>query len=54
MCDPRSYMPSNYSSDGFHPNDGGYAFMAEAVSRAVNSGSLPAPRADCPQMHLAD
>jgi len=54
MCDPRSYMPSNYSSDGFHPNDAGYAFMAEAVTRAVNSGSLPAPRADCPQMHLAD
>jgi len=54
MCDPRSYMPSNYSSDGFHPNDAGYAFMAEAVSRAVNAGSLPPPRADCAQMHVAD
>jgi lysophospholipase L1-like esterase len=54
MCDPRSYLPSNFSSDGFHPNDAGYAFMAEAVMRAVNSGSLPPPRSDCPQMHLAD
>ena len=54
MCDPRSYLPSNYSSDGFHPNDAGYAFMADAVLRAVNSGSLPPPRSDCPQMHLAD
>ena len=54
MCDPRSYIPSNYSSDGFHPNDAGYAFMAEAVTRAVNSATLPAPRSDCPQMHLAD
>jgi len=54
MCDPRSYMPSNYSADGFHPNDAGYAFMAEAVLRAVNSDTLPPPRADCPQMHLAD
>jgi lysophospholipase L1-like esterase len=54
MCDPRSYMPSNYSSDGFHPNDAGYAFMAEAVLNAVNAGSLPPPRSDCPQMHLAD
>ena len=54
MCDPRSYLPSNYSSDGFHPNDAGYAFMAEAVLRAVNAGSLPPPRSDCPQMHLAD
>jgi len=54
MCDPRSYIPSNFSSDGFHPNDAGYAFMAEVVLNAVNSGSLPPPRADCPQMHLAD
>jgi lysophospholipase L1-like esterase len=54
MCDPRSYIPSNFSSDGFHPNDAGYAFMAEAVMRAVNSATLPAPRSDCPQMHLAD
>jgi lysophospholipase L1-like esterase len=54
MCDPRSYLPSNFSSDGFHPNDAGYAFMAEAVLRAVNGSSLPPPRSDCPQMHLAD
>jgi lysophospholipase L1-like esterase len=54
MCDPRSYLPSNYSSDGFHPNDAGYAFMAEAVLNAVNASSLPPPRSDCPQMHLAD
>ena len=54
MCDPRSYIPSNFSSDGFHPNDAGYAFMAEVVLNAVNSGSLPPPRADCQQMHLAD
>ena len=54
MCDPRSYIPSNFSSDGFHPNDAGYAFMAEVVLNAVNSGSLPPPRSDCPQMHLAD
>jgi lysophospholipase L1-like esterase len=54
MCDARSYIASNYSSDGFHPNDAGYAFMAEAVLRAVNSATLAPPRADCPQMHLAD
>jgi lysophospholipase L1-like esterase len=54
MCDPRSYLPSNYSSDGFHPSDSGYAFMAEAVLAAVNASTLPPPRADCPQMHLAD
>jgi lysophospholipase L1-like esterase len=54
MCDARSYLPQNYSADGFHPSDSGYAFMAEAVLNAVNASSLPAPRSDCPQMHLAD
>ncbi|MEO5820968.1 MAG: SGNH/GDSL hydrolase family protein [Vicinamibacteraceae bacterium] len=54
MCDSRAYLPQNYSADGFHPNDGGYAFMAEMVLRAVNADTLPAPRTDCPQMHLAD
>ncbi len=53
MCDPRSYLPSNFSSDGFHPNDAGYAFMAEAVLNAVNASSLPPPRsrlsADAPR-----
>ncbi len=54
MCDARAYLPQNYSSDGFHPSDSGYAFMAEVVLRAVNADTLPAPRTDCPQMHLAD
>ena len=44
MCDPRRYIPSNYSADGFHPNDAGYAFMAEAVLNAVNA-SAPAASA---------
>jgi lysophospholipase L1-like esterase len=50
MCDPRSYIPGNYSDDGFHPSDAGYAFMAELALNAINSGSAPAPRASCPQM----
>jgi lysophospholipase L1-like esterase len=54
MCDARSYLPQNYSADGFHPSDSGYAFMAEAVLNAVNASSLPPPRSDCPPMHLAD
>lgn len=53
MCDPRSYIASNYSDDGFHPSDGGYAFMAELALNAINGGSAPPPRADCPQMHQA-
>jgi lysophospholipase L1-like esterase len=50
MCDARSYAPGNYFSDGFHPNDAGYAFMTELVYAAATSGSAAAPRASCPQM----
>jgi lysophospholipase L1-like esterase len=53
MCDPRSYIASNYSDDGFHPSDAGYAFMAELALNAFNSGGGAAPRADCPGMHQA-
>jgi lysophospholipase L1-like esterase len=53
MCDPRSYIPSNYSDDGFHPSDSGYAFMAEMALNAINAGGAPAPRSSCPQMNQA-
>ena len=52
MCDPRFYQASTFSSDGFHPNDSGYALMAAEVVRAVTSASYPAPQASCPQMSL--
>ena len=43
MCDSRSYIPSNYSSDGLHPNDAGYAYIASRSrarrSRRVISGA---------------
>jgi lysophospholipase L1-like esterase len=51
MCDSRSYLPSNYSADGFHPNDAGYAFIAEEVVRAA-LGAASAPQAGCPAMSL--
>ena len=50
MCDSRTYVASNYSSDGFHPNDAGYAFIAAEVVRAVTSSTYPAPRSSCSQM----
>jgi len=52
MCDARSYLPSNYFSDGLHPNDSGYAFIASEVVRAVTSASYPAPQASCSGMTL--
>jgi lysophospholipase L1-like esterase len=52
MCDGRSYEQGRYSSDGFHPNDAGYALMAEMMMRAITDAAFPAPRDDCPQMRL--
>ena len=53
LCDARSYQASNYSSDGFHPNDQGYAYLAGEVLNAVNAGSWPPPASSCPEMRQA-
>jgi lysophospholipase L1-like esterase len=52
MCDARSYVPSNYSADGLHPNDAGYAFIAGEVVKAATTTSYPAPRASCSSMTI--
>ena len=53
MCDARSYQAGFYSSDGFHPNDQGYAYLAEVLLQAITTGSAPAPPAVCGFMTLA-
>ena len=52
MCNDRSYQTSSYSSDGFHPNDSGYAFIAAEVVLAATSAAYPPPRVNCPQMSV--
>jgi len=52
MCDQRSYIASNYSSDGLHPNDAGYAFISSEVVKAITSSSYPAPQASCAGMTI--
>jgi lysophospholipase L1-like esterase len=52
MCDARYYQPSFFSSDGFHPNDSGYTYLAGELVRAITLASYPAPSASCPQMSL--
>lgn len=47
LCDARMYQPSNFSSDGFHPNDAGYTFLAGELVRAVTSTTYPAPPTGC-------
>ena len=52
MCDSRLYQSSFYSSDGFHPNDAGYAMLGAEVVKAVTNTSYPSPRSSCSQMTL--
>ena len=49
MCEPRIYLSSNYFTDGFHPNDGGYAVFAELTLPALRDGTNRAPSSTCPQ-----
>ena len=51
MCDPRAYQASTYSSDGFHPSDTGYAWIAAEVIAAATT-SYRAPASGCPQAAL--
>lgn len=52
MCDARFYQGSTFSSDGFHPNDAGYAILGAELARAITSSSYPAPAGICAQMTL--
>jgi lysophospholipase L1-like esterase len=50
MCDQRSYVGANYSSDGFHPNDAGYSYLHSLIYPASTTGSAPPPSASCGAM----
>jgi lysophospholipase L1-like esterase len=52
MCDARSYQPGIYSSDGYHPNDAGYAYLTDRMYDSIRTGTAPPPRPACPEMSL--
>ena len=52
MCDAAFYQPGAYSSDGFHPNDAGYAHLADIVYPVASTGVATAPKASCSQMTI--
>jgi lysophospholipase L1-like esterase len=52
MCNAALYAPTSLYSDGFHPNDTGYALIAAEVVRAVTASSFPAPQASCALMTM--
>lgn len=52
MCDGAMYQAGMFSSDGFHPNDAGYARLATLAFGAASTGTSSAPRTACGQMTL--
>ena len=52
MCEPRLLLASNYASDGFHPNDSGYAIIADLVAPAFLTGTGGTPSPSCPQRRI--
>jgi lysophospholipase L1-like esterase len=52
LCDPRFYDSANYSGDGFHMSDNGYAIMADEMLQAITTSSYPTPSPSCPQMTI--
>jgi lysophospholipase L1-like esterase len=53
LCSSQFASQSNFSSDGFHPNDAGYAALADAMFNAMSSTSYPAPSGSCSNMTIA-
>ena len=53
MCEPRIYSPANFSSDGFHPSDIGYALMAELSYPALAGRKRERPALELSIPHLA-
>jgi lysophospholipase L1-like esterase len=49
MCDARAYQRSTYSTDGFHPGDVGYAWIAAEVVAAATT-AYKAPPSSCSNM----
>jgi lysophospholipase L1-like esterase len=47
MCDARVIQPSSFSADGFHPNDSGYALMADLTLPPLSGAGATTPSTSC-------
>ena len=47
LCNPQSYVPANFYTDGFHPNDAGYAAFAAAFLVQITAVAPAAPSTTC-------
>lgn len=53
LCNPSSYDPANFYTDGFHPNDAGYAALAQAFVAQILAAKPTPPQTSCSYMSLA-
>lgn len=49
LCDPNSYMPQYFYTDGFHPDDAGYALLAQKFVQQALTDNPVAPESQCAQ-----
>jgi lysophospholipase L1-like esterase len=47
LCDPSSYVAANFYSDGFHPDDAGYAVIASLFASQINAAVPAVPQTTC-------
>jgi hypothetical protein len=52
LCNSQSYVATNFSSDGFHPNDAGYALMASLMEPLLVSDTATPLSPNCAQAAL--
>jgi lysophospholipase L1-like esterase len=53
QCNPASYVAANFYTDGFHPNDAGYALLAQQFVTAALSNYPAAPLAQCSEQGVS-
>jgi lysophospholipase L1-like esterase len=53
QCDPQSYVPANFYTDGFHPNDAGYALLAQKFVQQALTDNPVAPESTCAEQAIS-
>ncbi len=53
LCNPDSYLPANFYTDGFHPNDAGYALFAKLYEAQIAAAKPTLPSFTCSETKVS-
>ncbi|MBD5654932.1 MAG: SGNH/GDSL hydrolase family protein [Candidatus Eremiobacteraeota bacterium] len=53
LCNPASYVTTNFYTDGFHPDDAGYAVFATAFVTQILAATPTLPQTSCSYMAIS-